>query len=62
MEITPDNTQYQHNETVTFSCPSGYDLMGDSGAMCQFGDWEIVVDPTCERKSQIRHVHVNNDM
>ena len=36
---------------VQFSCPLGYDLMGDSDAMCQYGEWEIGANPTCERKS-----------
>ncbi|KAJ8026582.1 Sushi, von Willebrand factor type A, EGF and pentraxin domain-containing protein 1 [Holothuria leucospilota] len=48
VEIIPNNTEHQHNETVNFSCPSGYDLKGDSSAVCKFGDWEINIDPTCE--------------
>ena len=39
---------------VQFSCPLGYDLMGDSDAMCQFGEWEIGANPTCERKSLMK--------
>ncbi|KAJ8032191.1 CUB and sushi domain-containing protein 1 [Holothuria leucospilota] len=50
MEIMPDNTEFQHNETVMFSCPSGYDLKGDSSAICQFGIWEMGTEPTCTVK------------
>ena len=50
VEVSPIRTEHQHNDTVTFSCPNGYDLNGSADALCQFGDWFIDVDPSCERE------------
>ncbi|KAJ8032194.1 Sushi, von Willebrand factor type A, EGF and pentraxin domain-containing protein 1 [Holothuria leucospilota] len=48
VEVSPGITEYQHNETVAFSCISGYDLQGSANATCQFGKWDMGVEPTCE--------------
>lgn len=52
IKISPDTPEYQHNETVTFSCPNGYGLFGDPTGLCQFGNWEISLDPSCHLESK----------
>lgn len=57
--LLPNRIEYQHNETVEFSCPSGYDLIGNTGALCQYSVWDIVYDPTCEPASCLQQTFVD---
>nr|CAB3266736.1 sushi, von Willebrand factor type A, EGF and pentraxin domain-containing protein 1-like [Phallusia mammillata] len=47
-ELSPDQDEYQVEETIVFTCDEGYELMGAEEVVCQDnGDWSDV-EPTCE--------------
>ncbi|XP_071819115.1 sushi, von Willebrand factor type A, EGF and pentraxin domain-containing protein 1-like isoform X8 [Apostichopus japonicus] len=45
--VDPDQVSYENGTTVDYVCPSGYDLFGDSSALCRYGNWTSNEDPTC---------------
>ncbi|XP_071830025.1 uncharacterized protein [Apostichopus japonicus] len=39
---------FQDGTIVVYTCPDGYNLVGDTTAVCQNGKWTVEEEPTCE--------------
>lgn len=38
---------FENGTQVAYSCPDGYDLAGDTTAVCQYGNWTLDAVPSC---------------
>lgn len=53
---------FQDGTIVVYTCPDGYNLVGDTTAVCQNGKWTVEEEPTCEgifQTTRQRHSYHN---
>lgn len=46
IQLVPDQSQYNHDESVTFNCETGYSLVGPGELTCQTGTFGTEL-PSC---------------
>ncbi|KAJ8026572.1 Complement factor H [Holothuria leucospilota] len=54
--FTPDTPDYNNGTELSFSCPSGYKLLGSTSSICLQSVWQITKEPTC--KGDVRFVGI----
>ncbi|PIK41196.1 putative tyrosine-protein kinase [Apostichopus japonicus] len=55
---------FQDGTIVVYTCPDGYNLVGDTTAVCQNGKWTVEEEPTCEVDRTVRRcvvAHLTSD-
>lgn len=48
LEVTPYQPFYNEGDSISFSCPNGFELIGPDEALCEEGEFNLTPEPSCE--------------